>query len=58
MGITTIRFGGKDGGRMGKLVDIPFIVNSSITARIQEMHELTMHILCELVDQWLENGES
>ncbi len=58
MGIMTIGFGGKDGGRMGKLVDIPFIVNSSITARIQEMHELTMHILCELVDQWLENGES
>ncbi len=58
VGITTVGFGGKDGGRMGKLVDIPFIINSSATARIQEMHELTMHILCELVDQWLENGES
>lgn len=57
MGITTVGFGGRDGGRMGKLVDIPFIINSSVTARIQEMHELTMHILCELVDQWLENGE-
>lgn len=56
MGIGTIGFGGKDGGRMAKIVDVPFIVGSSITARIQEMHELTMHILCELVDQWIENG--
>ena len=53
-GIMTIGFGGKDGGRMAKLVDIPFIIRSSVTARIQEMHELTMHILCELVDQELE----
>jgi len=53
-GIATIGFGGKDGGRMAKLVDIPFIIGSSVTARIQEMHELAMHILCELVDQELE----
>jgi phosphoheptose isomerase len=39
---------------MAKLVDLPFIIDSSVTARIQEMHELTMHILCELTDQWLE----
>jgi D-sedoheptulose 7-phosphate isomerase len=52
--IVVIGFGGKDGGRMATLVDVPFIVHSSVTARIQEMHELTMHILCELVDQELE----
>ena len=54
-GIMTVGFGGKDGGRMAKLVDIPFIINSPVTARIQEMHELTMHILCELIDQWIES---
>jgi D-sedoheptulose 7-phosphate isomerase len=53
-GIFTIGLGGKDGGRMAKLVDLPFIIDSPVTARIQEMHELTMHILCELVDQELE----
>lgn len=52
-GIFIIGLGGKDGGRMAKLVDLPFIINSPVTARIQEMHELTMHILCELTDQWL-----
>ena len=53
-GIMTIGFGGKDGGRMAKLVDLPFIVAATATARIQEMHQLTMHILCELVDRELE----
>lgn len=52
-GIAVIGFGGKDGGKMAKLVDIPYIINSNVTARIQEMHELTMHILCELIDQWI-----
>lgn len=52
-GIITVGFGGKDGGRMAKLVDIPFIINSPVTARIQEMHELAIHILCELMDQKL-----
>ena len=53
-GITVIGFGGKDGGRMAKMVDIPYIIDSSVTAHIQEMHEITMHILCELIDQELE----
>jgi D-sedoheptulose 7-phosphate isomerase len=52
-GIVTIGFGGKDGGRMAKIVDVPFIINATATARIQEMHEFTMHILCELVDREL-----
>ncbi len=52
-GILTIGFGGKDGGKMAPLVDIPFIIPHSETARIQEMHELAMHILCELVDESL-----
>lgn len=52
-GIVTVGFGGRDGGRMAKLVDIPFIIDSPVTARIQEMHELAMHIICELVDRKL-----
>lgn len=49
--IMTIGFGGRGGGKMAKLVDIPFIIDAESTTRIQEMHELAMHILCELVDQ-------
>lgn len=52
-GIITIGLGGKGGGKMASLVDIPLIIDSSVTARIQEMHELIMHILCELIDREL-----
>ena len=52
-GIMTIGLGGKGGGKMTSLVDIPLIIDSSVTARIQEMHELIMHILCELIDREL-----
>jgi D-sedoheptulose 7-phosphate isomerase len=51
--IITIGLGGKGGGKMASLVDIPLIIDSSVTARIQEMHELIMHILCELIDREL-----
>ena len=35
-GIVTVGFGGRDGGRMAKLVDIPFIIDSPVTARIRK----------------------
>ena len=53
-GIMTIGFGGRGGGKMAKLADIPFVIDAESTARIQEMHELAMHILCELTDRTLE----
>ncbi len=49
--ITVIAFTGGTGGELAKLADISFIVPSTITARIQEMHELAMHIICELIDK-------
>lgn len=48
-----IAFTGGTGGELAKLADISFIAPSSITARIQEMHELAMHIICELIDAHL-----
>lgn len=50
MGIHTFGFLGKDGGELGKLCDISFIVPHKCTARIQEMHLLAGHIICELVE--------
>ena len=48
--VTTIGLLGKNGGELGKLVDIPIIIPSNTTARIQEMHILIGHIICGLVD--------
>lgn len=41
---------GNDGGAIKNLCDISLTVPSKSTPRIQEVHRLVMHILCELVD--------
>lgn len=50
-GMTTIGFLGNDGGATKDLVDIPIIVPSSDTQRIQEGHITIGHILCALVER-------
>ena len=52
-GMKVIAFTGGTGGELVKLADLSFIAPSPITARIQEMHELAMHIICELIDKHL-----
>ncbi len=46
----TIGLLGKDGGEIKEIADINIIVPSNSTARIQEMHILIGHMLCETVD--------
>lgn len=41
---------GKDGGKIRTAVDCPLIVTHSVTARVQEVHILLIHIICELVE--------
>ena len=53
MGIKTIGLLGKKGGKCKKLVNLPLIVPSSSTARIQEAHILIEHVLCEIVENKL-----
>ncbi len=48
--IMTIELLGRDGGMLGTEVDIPLIVPSSRTARIQEIHILILQIWCEMLD--------
>lgn len=50
MGCNTLGLSGRDGGKMNGLCDLNIIVPSEITARIQEMHILIGHILCQAVD--------
>ncbi|WP_251424090.1 D-sedoheptulose 7-phosphate isomerase [Veillonella agrestimuris] len=51
VGMHTIAFTGEGGGKLGELCDITFAVPSNVTARIQEMHILIGHIICELIEE-------
>ena len=52
-GLKTIGLLGKGGGRAASLVQQSIIVPSNTTARIQEMHILIGHILCDLIEEGL-----
>ncbi len=55
MGLTVIGFSGNT-GRLKSISDICFCVDSSVTARIQEVHILLAHILCDLTERTYFNG--
>lgn len=46
----TIGLSGKGGGKMNGNCDINIVVPSDITARVQEMHILIGHIICQAID--------
>lgn len=50
----TIGMLGNKGGKIGNVVDIPIIIKSTSTPRIQEVHRIVFHIICELVEKELE----
>ena len=45
-----IALAGRDGGKLAALADIPIVVDSPNTARIQEVHEVIIHALCKVVE--------
>lgn len=53
MGLTTIALSGHEGGDLAEAAHVSIVIPSSITAYIQECHIVTIHILCEIVDQVL-----
>ena len=53
MGLKTIGLLGNNGGSCKKYVDIPMIIPSNTTARIQEIHILIAHLLCEIIEHKL-----
>tara|TARA_B110000438_G_scaffold75799_1_gene75886 strand:+ start:1309 stop:1884 length:576 start_codon:yes stop_codon:yes gene_type:complete len=50
MGAVTIGLLGGDGGIINNVVDIPIVVESTNTARIQEVHRVIYHIICGIVE--------
>ena len=51
--LKTIAFLGRDGGSTIGLADVDLLVASDSTARIQEAHQLLLHVLCEAVESRL-----
>ena len=49
-GAKTIELLDNKGGKISKIVDIPIIIPSNSTPRIQEVHRTVYHIICELVE--------
>lgn len=50
LGCATLGLLGRDGGELATVADYALIVPAERTARIQEMHLLLIHLLCEAVD--------
>jgi D-sedoheptulose 7-phosphate isomerase len=52
-GLSTVGWTGGTGGKLAGMVEYPFIVPSTVTARIQESHITLGHVLCELIEETL-----
>lgn len=55
-GVHIVALSGRDGGKMAPLLQAPDVeirVPANVTARIQEVHLLALHCLCDLIDAQL-----
>jgi len=50
LGVTSVGLLGRDGGRLKSECDLSLVIPSDDTARVQEMHLMVEHILCDLVE--------
>lgn len=50
IGIKTIGLSGRTGGAMNELCELNLVVPSNDTPRIQEMHIMIGHIICQAID--------
>jgi len=55
--LKTIAFLGRDGGSTVGMADIDLLVRSDSTARIQEAHQLLLHVLCEISETRLSGNK-
>jgi len=52
--LKTIAFLGRDGGSTIGIADLDLLIKSDSTARVQEAHQLLLHVLCEVIESRLE----
>jgi phosphoheptose isomerase len=52
--LKTIAFLGRDGGSTIGIADLDLLVKSDSTARVQEAHQLLLHVLCEIIESHLD----
>jgi len=52
--LKTIAFLGRDGGSTIGIADLDLLVKSDSTARVQEAHQLLLHVLCEVIESRLD----
>ena len=51
--LKTIAFLGRDGGSTVGIADLDLLVKNDSTARVQEAHQLLLHVLCEIIESHL-----
>lgn len=56
IGALTVGFCGGDGGKLARAVDLPLVVPSPRTSRVQVAHLFLGHTICELVELDFANG--
>ncbi len=56
-GARVIGFCGRGGGKLKALADLPIVIPSDNTQRIQESHITIGHIICGIVEEALINGD-
>lgn len=52
-GLFTVGLAGRDGGRLVSRTDICLTVNHPETGRIQEVHAMIVHLLCQIIEEEL-----
>jgi D-sedoheptulose 7-phosphate isomerase len=53
--LKTIALLGRDGGSTIGIADVDLLVKSDSTARIQEAHQLLLHVLCQIIEARLDD---
>ncbi|MEW5805939.1 MAG: SIS domain-containing protein [Acidobacteriota bacterium] len=57
MGLATAALLGRDGGEIKSVASIPIIVRGKDTQRIQEVHAIIGHLICQIVETRLIQGK-
>jgi D-sedoheptulose 7-phosphate isomerase len=56
--LKTISFLGRDGGSTAGMADVDLLVKNDSTARIQEGHQLLIHVLCEIIEAHIKDDKA